>query len=209
MIPPTFRACSPRLERGADLVCGYRAQRKDTLVKRLTSRIANFVRSRFTRDGVRDTGCTLKAMRRECVRALWSHSRACTGSFPRWSKAPGIAWSRFRSIIARANSARANTVLGNRAVRATDRHVWSPLAALAAAAIMRLRELKRTIPRLALSTHLNLPTGLPFNQLTFKPLNRFLNRLVIARADAKLSLHSGNSHVSGQPSHLPSKSFPR
>ena len=56
--------------RGADLVCGYRAQRKDTAVKRLTSRIANFVRSRFTRDGVRDTGCTLKAMRRECVSAL-------------------------------------------------------------------------------------------------------------------------------------------
>jgi dolichol-phosphate mannosyltransferase len=56
--------------RGADLAVGYRAQRKDTLVKRLTSRIANFVRSRFTRDGVRDTGCTLKAMRRECVHAL-------------------------------------------------------------------------------------------------------------------------------------------
>src|SRR5438045_8577143 len=33
--------------------------------KRLTSRIANFVRSRFTKDGVRDTGCTLKAMRSE------------------------------------------------------------------------------------------------------------------------------------------------
>ncbi len=64
----------PRLlaevERGADLVCGYRAKRKDTLVKRLTSRIANAVRSRFTRDYVRDTGCTLKAMRRECVRTL-------------------------------------------------------------------------------------------------------------------------------------------
>ena len=58
------------ISRGADLVCGYRAQRKDTLVKRLTSRVANFVRSRFTKDGVRDTGCTLKAMRRECVGAL-------------------------------------------------------------------------------------------------------------------------------------------
>ena len=54
----------------ADLVCGYRARRKDTVVKRLTSRVANFVRSRFTRDGVRDTGCTLKAMKRECVGAL-------------------------------------------------------------------------------------------------------------------------------------------
>ena len=59
------------IERGAaDLVCGYRAKRKDTVVKRITSRVANFVRSRFTRDGVRDTGCTLKAMRRECVQAL-------------------------------------------------------------------------------------------------------------------------------------------
>jgi glycosyltransferase involved in cell wall biosynthesis len=58
------------IERGADLVCGYRAQRKDTLVKRVTSRVANFVRSRFTKDGVRDTGCTLKAMRRECISAL-------------------------------------------------------------------------------------------------------------------------------------------
>ena len=58
------------IENGADLAVGYRAQRKDTVVKRLTSRIANFVRSRFTKDGVRDTGCTLKAMRRECVHAL-------------------------------------------------------------------------------------------------------------------------------------------
>jgi dolichol-phosphate mannosyltransferase len=58
------------ISRGADLVCGYRAQRKDTLLKRITSRIANFVRSRFTRDGVRDTGCTLKAMRRDCIGAL-------------------------------------------------------------------------------------------------------------------------------------------
>jgi dolichol-phosphate mannosyltransferase len=58
------------ISRGADLVCGYRAQRRDTRVKRLTSRIANAVRSRYTKDGVRDTGCTLKAMRAECVTAL-------------------------------------------------------------------------------------------------------------------------------------------
>jgi glycosyltransferase involved in cell wall biosynthesis len=58
------------ISHGADLVCGYRQKRKDTMIKRLTSRIANFVRSRYTRDGVRDTGCTLKAIRRECVNAL-------------------------------------------------------------------------------------------------------------------------------------------
>jgi dolichol-phosphate mannosyltransferase len=58
------------IERGADLVCGYRAKRKDTWFIRIQSRIANSIRSRFTRDGVRDTGCTLKAMRRECREAL-------------------------------------------------------------------------------------------------------------------------------------------
>jgi dolichol-phosphate mannosyltransferase len=58
------------ISQGAYLVCGYRALRRDTRVKRLTSRIANAVRSRYTKDGVRDTGCTLKAMRRECVSAL-------------------------------------------------------------------------------------------------------------------------------------------
>jgi dolichol-phosphate mannosyltransferase len=58
------------IARGADVVCGYRVKRKDAVLKRLTSRIANAVRSRFTKDGVRDTGCTLKAMRRECVSAL-------------------------------------------------------------------------------------------------------------------------------------------
>jgi len=58
------------ISHGFDLVCGYRARRKDTITKRLTSRIANFVRSRFTKDYVRDTGCTLKAMRRECADAL-------------------------------------------------------------------------------------------------------------------------------------------
>ncbi len=58
------------IERGADLVCGYRARRADSLSKKITSRVANFVRSRFVGDGVRDTGCTLKAMRRECAAAL-------------------------------------------------------------------------------------------------------------------------------------------
>lgn len=55
---------------GWDLVCGYRAKRKDTAFKRLQSRIANAVRSRFVGDGVRDTGCTLKAMRADCREAL-------------------------------------------------------------------------------------------------------------------------------------------
>jgi glycosyltransferase involved in cell wall biosynthesis len=59
-----------QIDQGADLVCGYRLKRRDTWFKRVQSQIANQVRSRFTKDGVRDTGCTLKAMRRECREAL-------------------------------------------------------------------------------------------------------------------------------------------
>ena len=58
------------LNSGADLACGYRVRRADSLSKKITSRVANFVRSRVVGDGIRDTGCTLKAMRRECVPAL-------------------------------------------------------------------------------------------------------------------------------------------
>lgn len=58
------------LDNGFDLVCGYRAHRQDSLSKKLTSKFANAIRSRFTKDGVRDTGCTLKAMRAVCREAL-------------------------------------------------------------------------------------------------------------------------------------------
>jgi dolichol-phosphate mannosyltransferase len=58
------------IDKGADLVCGYRAKRRDNLAKKISSRVANTIRSRFTKDGVRDTGCTLKAMRRDCRDAL-------------------------------------------------------------------------------------------------------------------------------------------
>lgn len=53
-----------------DVVCGYRAKRKDTWARRKGSRLANWVRNRVTRDQVRDTGCSLKAFKRECLRDL-------------------------------------------------------------------------------------------------------------------------------------------
>jgi glycosyltransferase involved in cell wall biosynthesis len=53
-----------------DLVCGWRRQRQDTLVKRLSSRIANRVRNFFTHDGVHDTGCPLKIFRRRVLETI-------------------------------------------------------------------------------------------------------------------------------------------
>ena len=55
---------------GCDAVCGYRANRQDTWSRRLGSRLANRIRNRFTRDDIRDTGCSLKVFRKACVADL-------------------------------------------------------------------------------------------------------------------------------------------
>ncbi len=68
-IPAMLRA----LEAGAPrvgLVAGQRVGRKATGFKKLQSRIANAVRSAVLRDGTRDTGCGLKAFRRDVFLAL-------------------------------------------------------------------------------------------------------------------------------------------
>lgn len=53
-----------------DLVCGWRQERQDGLVKRMSSRIANHVRMSFTHDGIHDTGCPLKVFRRSVLEQL-------------------------------------------------------------------------------------------------------------------------------------------
>ena len=49
-----------------DLVCGWRTERHDTLMRKISSRVANAVRNAVTCDRVHDTGCSLKIFRR-CV----------------------------------------------------------------------------------------------------------------------------------------------
>jgi len=55
---------------GYDCVCGFRPNRQDSEAKRLGSKLANAVRSRFLNDGITDTGCSLKAVRREFTTEL-------------------------------------------------------------------------------------------------------------------------------------------
>lgn len=54
----------------ADLIVGWRKNRQDTLSKKLTSRAANAVRSRFCQDHIHDTGCSLKLMRAEALKKI-------------------------------------------------------------------------------------------------------------------------------------------
>ena len=63
----------PRLVReleGWDAVVGVRAVRRDSLVRRVSSRIANYVRNRLSDETITDTGCSLKAYRKEALDRL-------------------------------------------------------------------------------------------------------------------------------------------
>ncbi len=55
---------------GLDMVAGIRRKRRDSWLKRVSSRIANAVRQALLRDGVSDTGCGLKVIRRQSYLAL-------------------------------------------------------------------------------------------------------------------------------------------
>ncbi len=54
----------------ADVVSGIRAGRRDTWVRKVSSRIANGVRRAALGDGITDIGCSFKAYRREALEGL-------------------------------------------------------------------------------------------------------------------------------------------
>ncbi len=68
-IPALLRALAAGAPR-VGLIAGQRVGRKASGFKKLQSRIANAVRGAVLRDGTRDTGCGLKAFRRDVFLAL-------------------------------------------------------------------------------------------------------------------------------------------
>ncbi|HVW00283.1 MAG TPA: glycosyltransferase family 2 protein [Planctomycetaceae bacterium] len=54
----------------ADMVCGWRRVRHDSWVKIVFSKFANLVRRSILSEAIHDTGCSLKAFRRESVERL-------------------------------------------------------------------------------------------------------------------------------------------
>lgn len=56
--------------KGVDMICGVRQRRADNLIRRLSSRIANRVRSAVLKDNITDVGCSLRVFRRECMKRV-------------------------------------------------------------------------------------------------------------------------------------------
>jgi glycosyltransferase involved in cell wall biosynthesis len=53
-----------------DMATGWRQKRDDPWLKRISSKIANAVRNRLSGEEIKDSACTLRAFKRECVKDL-------------------------------------------------------------------------------------------------------------------------------------------
>ena len=65
--PADIPAMLTLFDQGFDMAIGWRKKRQDTWSKRIGSKIGNTIRNRLTRESVRDTGCSLKVMRRDML----------------------------------------------------------------------------------------------------------------------------------------------
>ncbi|HHH12506.1 MAG TPA: glycosyltransferase [Candidatus Moranbacteria bacterium] len=59
-----------KMEEGFDVVSGWRHKRQDDLMKKFFSRGANLLRKILLSDSIHDSGCSLKAYRRECFEGV-------------------------------------------------------------------------------------------------------------------------------------------
>ncbi len=62
-----------KINEGYDVVSGWRYYRKDPLTKHILSRLADKLRRFITKEKIHDSGCTLKAYKRECFKDLNLH----------------------------------------------------------------------------------------------------------------------------------------
>jgi glycosyltransferase involved in cell wall biosynthesis len=58
------------IEQGYDVVSGRRKKRKDSFLKRVSSKIANYIRNKLLKDGLKDIGCTLKAYKSDYLKKI-------------------------------------------------------------------------------------------------------------------------------------------
>ena len=66
--PADIKLLLAEMEKGYDIVSGWRFNRKDNFSKKFFSRGANILRKILIHDKIHDSGCSLKAYKRECFK---------------------------------------------------------------------------------------------------------------------------------------------
>lgn len=85
------------LEKGYDVICGWRYQRKDPFLKRFISRGAYILRNIILKDRIHDSGCTLRAYRKVCFEQMQLY-----GEMHRFIPAL-LAWEGFKVTEVKVN----------------------------------------------------------------------------------------------------------
>lgn len=86
------RQLAHALTHQVDMVNGIRARRKDTWLRRLSSRIGNGVRNLLTGRTVTDVGCSTRVLRRACVQEL-PFFHGCHRFLPTLIAMQGFTWA--------------------------------------------------------------------------------------------------------------------
>lgn len=53
-----------------DMATGWRIKRQDSWLKKISSKIANSIRNRLSGEEIKDSACTLRAFKRECINEI-------------------------------------------------------------------------------------------------------------------------------------------
>lgn len=75
----------------ASVILGQRVKRNDPYLKRISSKVANAVRNRFTHENISDTNSPLKLLRREVAQELPLHFRGMHRFIPTCAKMAGFS----------------------------------------------------------------------------------------------------------------------
>ncbi len=67
--PKDVRFLLKEIKRGGyDIVCGWRFKRQDPFLKKLFSKIANWLRRKLTGEEIHDAGCTMRIYKKNCLK---------------------------------------------------------------------------------------------------------------------------------------------
>ena len=99
-----------------DVVCGWRASRQDSLVRKISSWIANKTRNWVSDEQIKDVGCSLKAFRRECLQSFY-YFKGMHRFFPTLIKMEGCSVAEVKVNHRPRRFGEAKYGIGNRALR--------------------------------------------------------------------------------------------
>jgi dolichol-phosphate mannosyltransferase len=124
--------------RGVDMMCGIRKNRADNALRKISSRIANRLRSSVLKDNITDVGCSARVFRRECLKKV-RFFRNAHRFFPALFIMAGFTVA--ETPVNHRPRLKGTSKYG----RGINSRLWAGIADLAGVAWFRMRTLRYTV----------------------------------------------------------------